>query len=174
MCSSDLAGLGPVVLTAGEIRRKEELLTNLGEDDEDDFMEDLNIDSFEPFQYKPEADVGKLEKISYGPFTRLNKRLKVVCARFEDVFSMTLPREPANLPPFPVTINREKWEVAKNRRLPRVQSAFKEVKIRESTDDLSSTGIIEPSDAEFIVRQSLPQNLIQILLIGDSVLIIER
>ena len=37
------AGLGPVILTAGEIRRKEELLTNLGEDDEDDFMEDLNI-----------------------------------------------------------------------------------------------------------------------------------
>ena len=47
-------GLGPVVLTAGEICRKDELLTNLGEDDEDDFMEDLNIDSFEPFQYKPD------------------------------------------------------------------------------------------------------------------------
>ena len=46
-------------------------------------------------------------------------------------------------------IDREKWEVAKNRRPPRVQSAFKEVKIRESTDDLSTTGIIEPSDDEF-------------------------
>ena len=55
-------GLGPVVLTAGEIRRKDELLTNLGDDDEDDVMEDLNIDSFEPFRYVPEADEGKLEK----------------------------------------------------------------------------------------------------------------
>ena len=36
--------LGHVVLTAGEIRRKDELLTNLGEDDEDEFIEDLNID----------------------------------------------------------------------------------------------------------------------------------
>ena len=89
-----------------------QLVTNLGEDDKDDFMEDINIDSFEPFQYKSEAEVGKLEKISFGPFTRLNERLKVVCARFEDVFSMTLPREPARLPPFPVTINREKWDVA--------------------------------------------------------------
>ena len=44
-------GLGPVVLMT------DELLTNLGEDDEDDFMEDLNIDSFQPFQYQPEADV---------------------------------------------------------------------------------------------------------------------
>ena len=115
----------PVVLTASEIRRKDELLTNLGDDGKNDFTEDLNIDSFEPFQYKPEADVGKLEKIFYGLLPRLNERLKVVCARFEDVFSMTLPREPAKLPPFPVTINREKWEVAKNRRPPRVQSAFK-------------------------------------------------
>ena len=62
---------------------------------------------------------------------------------------MTLPIEPAKLPQFLVTINREKWEVAKNRRPPRVKSAFKEVKIRESTDDLSTTGIIELSDAEF-------------------------
>ena len=30
-------GLGPVVLMAGESRRKDELLTNLGEDNEDDF-----------------------------------------------------------------------------------------------------------------------------------------
>ena len=49
------AGLGPVVLTASETRCKDELLTNLGEDDDDDFMEDLNIESFEPFQYKPET-----------------------------------------------------------------------------------------------------------------------
>ena len=32
-------------------RRNTSHLTNLGEDDEDDFMEDLNIDSFEPFQH---------------------------------------------------------------------------------------------------------------------------
>ena len=81
---------------------------NLGEDDEDDFMEDLHIDSFEPFQYKPKADVGKLEKVIYGPCLHLNERLKAACARFEDIFSMTLPREPAKLPPFSVTINREK------------------------------------------------------------------
>ena len=132
-------------------------------------MEDYNIDSFEPFRYIPEADVGKLDKIVYGPFERLNKRLKVECARFEDVFSMTLPREPAKLPPFPVIINREKWEVAKNRRPPRVQSAFKEVKIRESTDDLSTTGIIELSDAEY-----LSLNLIQSHQTGDFVLITEH
>ena len=62
---------------------------------------------------------------------------------------MTLPKEPARLPHFPVRIDREKWEVAKNRCPPRVQSAFKEVKIRESTVDLSTTVIIEPSDAKF-------------------------
>ena len=129
-------------------------------------MEDLNIDSFEPFQYNSE---GKLDKVVYSPFPRLNERLKVVCVRFEDVVSMTLPREPARLTPFPVKTNREKWEVAKNRRPPRVQSAFKEVKIMEATDDLSTTGIIEPSDAEIRVRQSLPRNLTQYLLIGDSV-----
>ena len=62
---------------------------------------------------------------------------------------MTLSKEFARLPPFPAKIDREKWEVAKNRCLLRIQSAFKEVKIRISTDDLSATGIIEPSDAKF-------------------------
>ena len=62
---------------------------------------------------------------------------------------MTLPKEPAKLPPFQVRIDREKWEVAEYRRPPCIQSAFKEVRMRESTDDLSTTGIIEPSDAEF-------------------------
>ena len=78
----------------------------------------------------------------------LNKRLKAVYARFEDIFSMTLPKKPARLPPFSVKISREKWEVAKNRCPPHVQSAFEEVNIREATDVLSTTGIIEPSDAE--------------------------
>ena len=88
---------------------------------------------------------------------------------------MTLPKEPAKLQPFPLKINREKWEVAKNRRPPRAQSAFKEVKIRGETDDLSTTGIIEPLDAEHYSQAVLAYtNLMQLPLIGDSVLIIVR
>ena len=61
---------------------------------------------------------------------------------------MTLPKEPARLLLFPAKIDKEKCEVAKNRHSPRVESAFKEVKIREATNDLSTTSIIELSDAE--------------------------
>ena len=39
-------------------------------------------------------------------------------------------------------------EIAENRHPSRVQFAFIEVKIREATNDLSTTGIIKPSDAE--------------------------
>ena len=61
---------------------------------------------------------------------------------------MTLPKESARLPPFPVKIDKEKWDVATNRGFSQVQFAFKEVKISEATDDLSNTGIVEPSDAK--------------------------
>ena len=40
----------PNILTTAEIRRKEELLTNLGEDDDDDYIDDDYIDFYEPFR----------------------------------------------------------------------------------------------------------------------------
>ena len=54
------ADQGSAVLTAAAICRKEELLTNFGEYNENDYMEDSNVYFYEPFTYRPDADDEKL------------------------------------------------------------------------------------------------------------------
>ena len=94
-------------------------------------MSDKNADSYELFRYQPDAGNEKLDRIGYGPEPSLNRRLTVACEDFNDIFSMTLPREPADLPPFSVKINKEEWETNMNRRPPRNQSTLKNLAVEK-------------------------------------------
>ena len=74
--TSGRASKSPNILTTAEIRCKEELLTNLSEDDDDDYIDNEYIDSYEPFRSKPNDDIDKLSKVKYGDTLRLNEQLK--------------------------------------------------------------------------------------------------
>jgi hypothetical protein len=140
---------GPNIVTVADIRRKEELLTTLGENDDDDYIDEYFSDSYEPFRNRPEDDVNKLSKVKYGPYEGLNKKVKALVSEFKTIFSMTLPAQPAKLPPFDIKVNKEGWEQPKNRMPVRVQSTFKNEKIRELTKELEDSGIVQDSNAEY-------------------------
>jgi hypothetical protein len=127
----------------------------LCEDDDDDYIDASLTDSYEPFQNRPEDDADKLSKIRYGESAALNTKLKALCSEFKKIFSMTLPAEPARLPPFDIKINKAGWEQPKNRMPPRVQSQLKNTKIREFTKDLIDSGIVQPSSAEYYAQAVL-------------------
>jgi hypothetical protein len=145
-------GIGGIILSAAEIRRKEELLTTYCDDDDNDFIPDELGDSYAPFQNKPE-EPDKLSKIIYGDNEHLNAKLKTLCAEYEDIFSMTLPKEPAKLPPFHIKANEQGWRnPSKNRLPPRVQSHLKNEKIREMTADMLDSGVVKLSQAEYYAQ----------------------
>ena len=136
--------------SAADIRRKDELLTNLGEDEYyEDYIDYNEGDSYQPFINDPKADIDKLSKVTYGEDESFNVKLKALVEELEDVFSMTLPSEPARLPPFHLKVNLEKWESSSNRLPPRVQSRTKNEKIRELTTELMNNGVNQHSQAEY-------------------------
>jgi hypothetical protein len=90
---------GPKIVTVADIRRKEELLTTIGEDDDDNHIDEYFSDSYEPFRNRPEDDVNKLSKVRYGSDKELNGKLKALASEYKPIFSMTLPREPAKRHP---------------------------------------------------------------------------
>jgi len=141
--------VGSLYMAAVEVMRKEEFLTNLGEDDYDDYIDPLVADSYTPFASRPQDDINKLDKITYGGNERLNAGSKALCEEFSDIFSMTLPEKPAKLPPFHIKVNYDKWEDPKNRLPPRVQSQFKNSKIHELTTELLNNGVVQHSQAEY-------------------------
>ena len=143
------SGPGVRFCSAADIRRKDELLTNLGEDEYyEDYIDEG--DSYAPFIKDLNADFEKLKRVRYGDNDHLNQELVKLVEEFEHMFSMTLAPEPAKLPPFKIILKDiAKWESSANRMPPRVQSRFKNEKIREFTADLIKTGINQHSQAEY-------------------------
>ena len=65
------------------------------------------------------------------------------------MFATTLSEEPADIPPFELLVDKDKWESYLNRGPPRVQSPAKQAEILRQVDELLKTGIIEPSTASY-------------------------
>ena len=66
---------------------------------------------------------------------------------FEDVFSETLPAEPAKLPPFNIDADLVKWQVPRNSGPPRPQTPANQLEIKHQLDLLLSQNIIRTSQA---------------------------
>jgi hypothetical protein len=58
-----------------------------------------------------------------------------------------LGEQPADIPPFEIKVNLEKWETYKNKGPVRPQTAQKEAEISKHVADMLKTGVIEPSRA---------------------------
>jgi hypothetical protein len=69
--------------------------------------------------------------------------------RFSHLFSNTLAGPPADIPPFDLKVDLEKWNNPKNRGPPRVQSSANQAEIARQIDLLLSQGIIERSSASY-------------------------
>ena len=71
----------------------------------------------------------------------------LVCRRFPAIFSGTLPKDPALLPPFRIEIDRARWKVSRTQLPPRTQTPAKNAEILQQTTKLQKLTIIEYSNA---------------------------
>jgi hypothetical protein len=82
------------------------------------------------------------------------------------VCSQPLSSEPADIPPFELNVDKEKWESYSNRGPPRVQSPAKQAEILEPVTELLNAGIIEPSTASYysqVILASKPDDTLIIV-----------
>ena len=107
------------------------------------------VDTFAPFTERATGTQPLLELVKLGDNPELNNRIKQLITEFEpqNIFSMTLPREPALIKPFQIKVDEKLWKVPQNRLPPRVQTPEKNKKVKRQIDLLRGDDIIEPSDA---------------------------
>ena len=125
-----VAPLERMTLHPGEVRRLDELISSVTADDDDD-EKPPSVDTFRPFTDIGTDEVDFLDKIEYGDIPSLNIRLRALCSEFKDIFSSSLPPDPAKLPPFSIDVPLADLEVPQNRLPPRVQSPVKNVEIKK-------------------------------------------
>ena len=90
---------------------------------------------------------------------KFRKQQQSLCKEFAFVFSRELRREPADLRPMDLVVDRSKWEVSQNRRPPYQQGAVKAAEIRKQVKEMEAANIIGGSSAaavsqELLVKQS--------------------
>ena len=68
-----------------------------------------------------------------------------MCNEFRDIFSDTLSDSAADIPPFELIVDDNKWASPKNRTPTRPQSTANQVDIVKQITELESAGIIEKS-----------------------------
>jgi hypothetical protein len=89
-----------------------------------------------------DPDVDILNAIHIEGSPELQSTLRSKCEEFRDIFANTLPSEPANVPPFKITVDKVKWDINQSRGPSRVQSAEKEMEIYRQATALLEAGII--------------------------------
>jgi hypothetical protein len=114
----------------------------LAGDQEDD---PLNYNS----GYKPSSALS-LAHFSEGLSASLRSELETLVLEFEDIFKNELKSEHALVPaPLTVNINKQKWEVPKNKLPPRSLSTSKQKELREQIEMLLRLDVIKASEAEY-------------------------
>jgi hypothetical protein len=117
---------------------------------DDDFVLTTEQDVFKEFMPEdtdPEVDVFESVIVEGSPELRVN--IRILLEKYRGVFATTLSTEPADIPPFELSVDKEKWESYSNRGPPRVQSPAKQAEILKQVTELLNAGIIEPSTASY-------------------------
>ena len=108
---------------------------------DDDEIDHEKTDTFKPWLRQPDtSDV--LSQIKISGDKDLEQKMRKVCLKYRDIFSNELPAVPAKIPEFTLDVQKEKWEVAKNRAPPRSQSAPKQTALFSTIETLLRQGII--------------------------------
>jgi hypothetical protein len=74
-------------------------------------------------------------------------RLVRLCRQYKDIFSTTLNKTPADVPPLECELDSGGWQRAGNRQPARVMPVDKQAEISAQIDKLLELGIIRPSTA---------------------------
>jgi hypothetical protein len=126
----------------------------------DDFVLTTEHDIFKEFMLEdtdPEVDVLDSVTVEGSPELRVN--IRILLEKYRSVFATTLSTEPADIPPFELSFDKEKWESYSNRGPRRVQSPAKQAEILKQVTELLNAGIIEPSTASFYSQVILASKL---------------
>jgi transposase InsO family protein len=117
---------------------------------DDDETLNTEHDVFKEFMHE-DADplVDPLDLITVEGSPELRVKIRILLEKYRGVFATTLSTEPADIPPFELMVDKEKWESHKNRGPPRVQSPAKQAEILKQVTELLDAGIIEPSQASY-------------------------
>jgi transposase InsO family protein len=95
----------------------------------------------------PQVDL--LDSVTIEGSPELRVKIRILLEKYRDVFATTLSTEPADIPPFELMVDKQKWESYSNRGPPRVQSPAKQEEILKQVTALLDQGIIEPSMASY-------------------------
>jgi hypothetical protein len=131
------------------IKRQEQSFVD--EVNDEDAINESTHDAFAPWINKPLSDSTTLEdildQITVEGDEDLRFRIRQLLERYRHVFSKTLSKEPANIPPFDLNVDTAKWNRPANRGPPRVQTPLKQLEIFKQVDELLQQGIIVESQA---------------------------
>jgi hypothetical protein len=115
------------------------------------------VDSFSPFlvvdtivpvnDYFPAHPLLSAIRLEGDP--ELISGLVILLTKYAHIFRNDLPKDPADIPPFDLIVDMEKWRNPKNRGPPRVQSSANQAETVKQIDQLLAQNIIERSDASY-------------------------
>ena len=116
-----------------------------------DDIDNDKTDTFAPFvtTTSPKPATSFLDEITFGGDASLQSGLRALCSEYADIFSDTLPKKAADLKPFEIHVDREKWEQDSNRTPTRPQSSKKMTEIKKHIDDMMKSGIIEKAETPY-------------------------
>jgi transposase InsO family protein len=123
----------------------------------DDEIDDSKVDSFAPF-LTVDTLVGRNNLFPNNPLLSaiviegnvgLQNALVLLIQKYSHIFRNDLAKDPADIPPFELQVDMEKWRNPKNRGPPRVQSSANQAETVRQIDLLLAQNVIERSDASY-------------------------
>jgi hypothetical protein len=120
-----------------------------------DEIDSDKTDTFGPFcSAKPPEETTTpshefLSQITFEGSEDLQRRCRLLCIEFADIFSDKLAPLPADFKPFEIEIDLAQWETPQNRGPVRPQSVQKEMALNAALKEMLLSGVIERSDAAY-------------------------
>ena len=108
---------------------------------DDDEIDHDKTDTFKPWSTPP-SNTDILSLIHFSGDEYLPSQLRTLCT---DTFCNDLPKDPADIPPFNLTVDNLKWKTSKNRAPPRSQSSVKQTALFKTIQTLISQDIVKKS-----------------------------
>lgn len=132
----------------GEIKAKQELIDTAPDLDHVKWADnpfDVSIDS-DPINVLSDIDITSIIELHGTP--TLQVKLRDLCKRYSDIFSVSVRSNPAQIPPMELKVDNSKWKSNKNRGPPRPQSRDKQKEIAKQVNNYLKLGVIKPVNAE--------------------------
>ena len=120
----------------------------LGDKLQDDEIVDIKfhtMDTIMMTQELPPNDL--LDYITYDGPAELQRKLRLLCEEYRDIFSTSVRKEPAKVPSMRFDVNEQKWRHKRSRLPPRPHSLDKQAEIFKQVEKLLELDVIEVSTA---------------------------